>query len=413
MITMRATWLTALVLIAGIALGATAGADERSAALRREGYQAIYNLDYDRADELFRQAIAADPGDYAAFRGAAAATWQRVLFMRGTLLVDDYAGRVRNRKTFPMPPPPPDLASAFHRDLDRAVALAEKAVDRHYNDAAPHVGLGAALGLHVWFSSSIEAKLWDAGRSARRAIYETQLAHTLDPTRPDVGLVLGSYRYMLSGLPGTVRLLASIIGFVGGRAEGLRLLEAAAASPSDLQEEAQFRLILIYTRARRHMEAVAVIRDMERTHAGNRLLVLEEACALLRNRQAAEAEALLDHGIARLKQETRPLMMGEEARWHWKRGMARLLTGNLDGAEEDLKRALGADGVRDWVLASIRIEFGKLADLRGDRAKAEEEYRAALTIATRLGDKQAMSEATRLIAQPFARQAAQPKVFCP
>ena len=65
-------------------------------------------------------------------------------------------------------------------------------------------------------------------------------------------------------------------------------------------------------------------------------------------------------------------MMGEEARWHWKRGMARLLTGNLDGAEEDLKRALGADGVRDWVLASIRIEFGKLADLRGDRAKAEE-----------------------------------------
>ena len=117
----------------------------------------------------------------------------------------------------------------------------------------------------MWFSSSIEAKLWDAGRSARRAIYETQLAHTLDPTRPDVGLVLGSYRYMLSGLPGTVRLLASIIGFVGGRAEGLRLLEAAAASPSDLQEEAQFRLILIYTRARRHMEAVAVIRDMERT----------------------------------------------------------------------------------------------------------------------------------------------------
>ena len=63
MITMRATWLTALVLIAGIALGATAGADERSAALRREGYQAIHNLDYDRADELFRQAIAADPGD--------------------------------------------------------------------------------------------------------------------------------------------------------------------------------------------------------------------------------------------------------------------------------------------------------------------------------------------------------------
>ena len=410
---MRPTRLTALVLIAGIALGATAGADERSAALRREGYQAIYNLDYDRADELFRQAIAADPGDYAAFRGAAAAAWQRVLFMRGTLLIDDYTGHMRSTKIVPMPPPPTDLASVFHRDLDRAVTLAEKAVERHYNDAAPHVGLGAALGLYVWFGSSVEAETWDPGRMARRAFYESQLAHALDPSRTDVGLVLGSYRYMLSGLPGTVRFLASIIGFKGGRAEGLRLLEAAAASPSDLQEEAQFRLILIYTREGRHADAAGVLRDMERTHPGNRLLVLEEACALLRNRQAAEAEARLDEGIARLTRETRPLMMGEEGRWFWRRGMARVLTGNLDGAEEDLKRALGAGGVRDWVLARIRIEFGKLADVRGSRAKAEEEYRAALAIATRLGDTQAVSEATRLIAQPFARQAAPPKVFCP
>jgi tetratricopeptide (TPR) repeat protein len=413
MTSMRATRLTALVLTAGIALGATAGADERSAALRREGYQAIYNLDYNRADELFRQAIVADPGDDAAYRGAAAATWQRVLFLRGTLLVDDYAGHIRSTKTVPMPPPPPALASAFHRDLDRAVTLAEKAVERHYNDAAPHIGLGAALGLYVWFGSTVEARTWGPGRKARRAFYESQLAHTLDPARADVGLVLGSYRYMVGGLPGTVRFLASIIGFKGGRAEGRRLLEAAAASPSDLQEEAQFRLILIHTREGRHAEAVTVIRDMERTHAGNRLLVLEEACALLRNRQPAEAEARLDEGIARLKQETRPLMMGEEGRWHWRRGMARVLTGNLDGAEEDLKRALGADGVRDWVLARIRIEFGKLADVRGNRTKAEEEYRAALAIATRLGDEQAVSEATRFLAQPFARQAAQPQMFCP
>jgi len=413
MTSIRAARLTALVLAAGIVLGATAVADERSAALRREGYQAIYNLDYDRADEFFRQAIVADPGDYAAYRGAAAATWQRVLFLRGTLLVDDYAGHIRSTKTVPMPPPPPALAAAFHRDLDRAVTLAEKAVERQYNDAAPHVDLGAALGLSVWFGSTVEAKTWDPGRKARRAFYESQLAHTLDPTRTDVGLVLGSYRYMVGGLPGTVRFLASIIGFKGGRAEGLRLLEAAAAGPSDLQEEAQFRLILTYTRLGRHPEAVAVIRDMERTHPANRLLLLEDACALLRNRQAAEAEARLDEGIARLRQETRPLMTGEEGRWHWRRGMARLLTGNLDGAEEDLKRALGAGGVRDWVVARIRIEFGKLADVRGNRAKAEEEYRAALAIATRLGDTQAVSEATRLLAQPFSRQAAQPQVFCP
>jgi tetratricopeptide (TPR) repeat protein len=413
MTSLRATWCAALVLTVGALSGAAPAASERSEALRREAYQAAYNLDYDRADELFRQATAADPDDPAAWRGAAAATWQRVLFLRGTLLVDDYQGHMGTAKAGPIPPTPPALAAAFHQNLDRAIALAEKTVARRYNEAGPHFDLGSAAGLAVWFGSSIEARTWDPGRKARRAFYESQLAAKLDPTRRDVGLVLGTYRYMLSTMPKTVQLLAGIIGFKGSRAEGLRLLEAAAESPSDLQEEAQFRLVLIYTREERHAEAAAVIRDMERTHAGNRLLLLEEACALLRNGQPAEAGARLDEGIARLKRETRPVMMGEEGRWYWKRGMARVLTGNLDGAEEDLKRALGADGVRDWVLARIRIEFGKLADVRGSRGKAEEEYRAALGIATRLGDKQAVSEATRLLAQPFARQAAQPQVFCP
>ena len=413
MTSMRATRFTAFVLTALIASGAALAASERSEALRREGYQAVYSLDYDRADDLFRQAIAADPNDAAAYRGAAAATWQRVLFLRGTLLVDDYNGHVRSAKAAPMPPPPAELAAVFHRNSERAVALAEKAVGLRYNEAGPHFDLGSALALAVWFGSSVEAKTWDPGRKARRAFYESQLASKLDPTRKDVGLVLGTYRYMLSRMPKTVQLLASIIGFKGSRAEGLRLLEAAAESPSDLQEEAQFRLVLIYTREERHADAAAVIRDMERTHPGNRLLLLEEASALLRNRQAAEAEARLDEGIARLKQETRPLMMGEEGRWHYKRGMARLLTGKLDEAEADLTLALGASDVREWVLARIRIEFGKLADLRGNRAKAEEEYRAALAIASRLDDKRAVGEATRLLAEPFRRQMPVPQVFRP
>ena len=400
---MHATRCAALVLAAGIVSGAPVAADERSAALRGEAYRAIYNLDYDRADELFRQAIAADPNDAAAYRGAASASWQRVLFLRGTLLVDDYLGHMKGSRVDEVPPTPPAVVAAFHRDFDRAVALAEKEVGQRYNEAAPHCDLGAALALGVSFGASIEGKTWNPGRKARRTFSEYRLAHKLDPGRKDVGLVLGSYRYYLSKLPKVIVWLSGIIGFQGGKAEGIRLLEEAAANPSDLQTEARFALLLTYTREGRHADAIAVIRGLERSFPGNRLLVLEEACALLRNQQAAEAEAVLDEGLARLKRETRPLMRGEEGRWHYRRGMARLLTGKLDGAEADLKLALGASDVREWVRARIRVEFGKLADLRGDRAMAEGEYRAALAIANRLRDAQAVSEATRFLAQPFAR----------
>jgi tetratricopeptide (TPR) repeat protein len=399
----RANRLAALVLSAGIVSGAPAAANGRSDALRREGYEAIYSLDYDRADGLFRQAIAADPNDAAAYRGAAAATWQRVLFLRGTLLVDDYMGHMRSSKVVKMPPPPPELAAAFHRDLDRAVALAEKDVDRRYNEAAPHCDLGSALGLYVSFVASVEGQTYGPGSKARRAFSEYKLAQKLDPSRKDVGLVLGSYRYMVARMPKMVVWLSGIIGFKGGKAEGTRLLEEAAAAPSDVQTEARFYQVLLYTRESRHADALAAIRGLERSFPGNRLLLLEEACALLRLGQAAEAEAVLDAGIARLQGETRPLMPGEIGRWHYKRGAARLLTGKLSGAEEDLEQALGASDMRDWVLARVRVEFGKLADLRGDRAKAEEEYRTALAIANRVRDAQAVSEASRFLAQPFSR----------
>ena len=91
-------------------------------------------------------------------------------FMRGTLLIDDYTGHREHEDR-------PDAAAADGPRLrvppqysTRAVTLAEKAVERHYNDAAPHVGLGAALGLYVWFGSSVEAERgipaeWRAARS--------------------------------------------------------------------------------------------------------------------------------------------------------------------------------------------------------------------------------------------------------
>ena len=46
-----------------------------------------------------------------------------------------------------MPPPPRIRDTAFHQQIDRAIALGEKAVDTRYNDASSHYELGAALGI--------------------------------------------------------------------------------------------------------------------------------------------------------------------------------------------------------------------------------------------------------------------------
>ncbi len=398
---MRLPGYAALLLAIAIFPGAPAAANPRSEALQREASDAAYNLDFDRAKDLFAQAIAADPRDDAAYRGAASLSWLRVLFLRGTVLVEDYMGHLKSTSDVPMPPPPPDLDTAFHQQIDRAIALGENAVDKRYNDASSHYELGAALGIYASYAGSVEGRVFGAMRLARRAFSESEKALELDSHFAQAGLVAGTYRYLVSSLPMAVRVMAYIVGFGGGKEEGLRLIEKAAASPSDVQSDAKTALVLIYNRERRYDDAVKVLRELERSYPQNRLFVLEEASTLLRGNKPAEADKVLEDAMARLAQDTRPRMPGEDGRWHYKRGTARLLIGRLSEAEDDLKAALASPGVRGWVQARIHVELGKLADVRGDRAAAQREYRLALAIGKTARDDEAESQASQFLAKAY------------
>ncbi|HEY3383049.1 MAG TPA: hypothetical protein VGK32_14850 [Vicinamibacterales bacterium] len=376
-------------------------ADQRSEALRRQGYEAAYNLDHDRAVELFKQAIAADPNDAAAYRAAAAAAWLHVLFLRGTVTVDDYLGHISSTSDVQMPKPPADWDASFHQSVDRAVSLGEKEVLQHYRSASSHYDLGAGLGLVASYTGTIEGHIFAGLRAARRAFNESEMALELDPKRKDAGLVVGTYRYMVSTLPLPVRVMAYIVGFGGDRALGLKLIEEAAAYPSDIQTDARFALVLIYNREHRYDDALVVVRALERSYPRNRLLFLEDGSTALRGGRTQEAERILDEGIAGLQQDQRPKMPGEEGRWHYQRGMARLRLGKLPAAEEDLKLAMIRSEGRTWVQARIHVELGKLADLRGDRKAAVKAYELALSLGVASKDFRAETEARALLGTPY------------
>ena len=117
-----ATGIPAIVLSCLIA-AVPAAANSASMVLRAKGASEIYNLDRDRAVESFRQAVAADPKDAAAYRGLASALWLSITFRRGNMTVDDYLGNV-SRSNSPAPPPPADVAAAFNDALEHALAIA-------------------------------------------------------------------------------------------------------------------------------------------------------------------------------------------------------------------------------------------------------------------------------------------------
>ncbi len=364
-----------------------------AALLRTRAFDAAYNLDDVQAVALFTDALAAEPDDVAAHRGIAIVQWLQITFVRGTFSVDEFLGDVAPGGT--LPPAPPDRARTFRTHADRAVQVAEAQVVQHPKDAEAHYQLGAAIGLRASYMATIEGRIFAAFRSARRAYDEHERVLALDPRRKDAGLILGTYRYLVSTLAAPTRLMAYLAGFGGGRERGLALLEDAARYPSDAQTEAKLALLLLYNRERRFDEALRVVADLRCRYPRNRLLWLESASTALRARHVQDAEALLADASRRFAGDTRPRAFGEAALWHYTGGLVRLERGDLAGARRELLDALDGDA-RPWVRARAHLALGKVLDRTGDHAGARVAYENAARLGELGRDPATTAEARRL-----------------
>ena len=387
-------WVAAAAMVlAGLARPAAANSE--SQALRAKASAELYNLDRDQALQTYRQAIAADPQDAGAYRGLASALWLSITFRRGNMTVDDYLGRV-TKPTAKAAAPPPETAAAFNDALGHSLALARARIAANDKDTDAHYQLGAAVGLRASYTATVEGSMVGAFRSAREAYEEHERVLELDPRRKDAGLIVGTYRYVVSVLALPVRLMAYVAGFGGDGQRGIRLIEDAAAYGGDNETDARFALILLYNREKRYDDALKQLAVLRERFPRNRLVWLESGSTCLRAGHPAEAERWIDEGFQRFTGDTRQRMFGEEALWFYKRGAARGALGKDGPAEQDLRKAVSLDG-RNWVHGRAHIELGKLALKRGNKPQAQAELRSAVQLCEDDNDALAAEQARRLM----------------
>jgi tetratricopeptide (TPR) repeat protein len=340
--------------------------------LREQALDLAYNLDHEQAIALLRRAVALAPDDPSPHRSLANVIWLNLLFRRGAVTVDHYLGSFA-RADVDLAKPPPELDAEFRTHIQRSIALAERQLVLNPKDVQAHYDLGAALGIQGSYVATVEGRMLAGFKSARRSYDEHERVLALDPSRTDAGLVVGTYRYVVSTLSVPVRLMAYVAGFGGGRERGIQMLQATAAretSPGgiDARTDALFALVLVYNRERRYDDAMRVLQDLRRRYPRNRLLLLEAGATALRGGRAQQAEDLLSEGLAMMAADRRPRIPGEEALWRYKRGAARAALGRAD-ALSDLQRGTEPDAAL-WVGGRARVEMGRLALKRGDRAAA-------------------------------------------
>jgi tetratricopeptide (TPR) repeat protein len=362
-------------------------------------FAAAYNLNHDEALAHARRAVTIDPNSSRAQRGLASIIWVELLFQRGAMTVDHYLGDLSTSQ-LQLAKPNAAMAAEFKDAMTRAIDLAEQRLRQRPNDVDAMFDVGAAYGVQASYTASIEGGITAAFKFARRAfdMQEAVLEH--DPTRAQAGLIVGTYRYLVSTQPMYVRVVAYLAGFAGGKEKAFALLEAASHDPLS-RVDAKAALILIYSREGRHSEAMRLAHELSIELPGNRLFVLEEGAAAIRAGRPGDAETVLTTGLAAFEQDTRPKIPGEHALWLYKRGLARLNLNHPADATADLRRALTVNPLA-WVQGRIRVALGKLADLAGRRTEAVAEYTKAKVLCDAGTDTMCADEARLFLKQPFS-----------
>jgi tetratricopeptide (TPR) repeat protein len=374
---------------------------QNPAEVRQRAFELAYNLDHDEAVALLRQASERSPNDASLHRALASILWLNLLFRRGAVTVDHYLGSF-SRTQIELKKPPADLDAAFRSHVARAIQLAEQRVAASPRDPDAHYDLGAAVGLHASHVATVEGKMLAGFNAARRAFDEHERVLELDPSRKDAGLVVGTYRYIVSTLSLPMRMMAYVVGFGGGRDRGIQMLQETAAHSGESRTDAMFALVLVYNREQRYDEALKVLGDLRRLYPRNRLVVLETGATALRGGRYAQAEAVLTEGLAVLAKETRARMPGEETLWRYKRGAARAGSGQTAGAVVDLEAASAPDAPA-WVAGRAQAELGRMSLARGDRAAAAVQASKAESLCASGNDPACVEQARRLLRSSHGR----------
>lgn len=398
------TLLCAISTYSPLSIGSTVLA-QTSSELRQRALALAYNLDHDQAIELLRRAVELSPDDPAPHRSLASVLWLNLLFRRGAVTVDHYLGSF-SRSNVDLAKPPPEIDREFRLHVERAISLAERRVASNPRDAQAHFDLGAAVGIQASYIATVEGRLLAGFRAAQRCYDEHEKVLALDPSRKDAGLIVGTYRYVVSTLSMPMRMMAYVVGFGGGRARGIQMLkeaadvsahdtEARAGVGNDSRTDALFALVLVYNRERRFDEALGALQELRRLYPRNRLLLLEAGATALRAGRAQQADELLTEGLAMLAKDQRARIPGEEGLWRYKRGAAGAALGRVDAALADLQNATSAAS-QPWVQGRARVELGRLALKRGDRGAAAVEARQAETLCGRGNDPACIRDARAL-----------------
>src|SRR5678816_770046 len=159
--------------------------------LRRSGLDALYNIDYDKAQKDFKEITRLFPNHPGGPSLLAARLWIKTLYESRRLQSSLYSSE--SFYTNGDDKVDPKIVSEFRSLTREAKRLAEARVKENPRDVSAIDSLAAVAGLKASFEEAVERRHFAALRDGQEAVDRHRDVLKLDPTYVDAQLTIGLY----------------------------------------------------------------------------------------------------------------------------------------------------------------------------------------------------------------------------
>lgn len=358
-------------------------------ALRKSGIEALYNLDYDKAQKDFKEIVKLYPNHPAGPNLLAARVWIKALYETRRLQSSLYSSE--NFYSSGDDKVDPKIITEFRNLTRESKRLAEARLKQNPKDVEALYWLGSVEGLKATFEEAVERRHFAALRDGSDSVDHHREVLKLDPNSIDAGITVGLYEYAVGSLPLPIKVLAGVTGFRGSKKKGLATIERVANEGNWSRDDAKTLLIVLYTREKRYPEALGHARELMARYPRNYLFRLEAADALV---SQAEVERKNKNIEAAVKAEREAFAIFEDLLHdssvrdtvsraldlvHFKYGEVLLTAGEGERAAKEFLASTKVERAEPTLVTMAHLYAARAFDLAGKREEALAQYREVLT----------------------------------
>jgi tetratricopeptide (TPR) repeat protein len=356
--------------------------------LRRSGLDALYNIDYDKAQQDFKEIVRLYPNHPGGYQLLAARLWIKTLYESRRLQVSLYSSE--SFYTNGDDKVDPKIVTEFRNLTRESRRLAEAKLKQEPKNIEALDFLANTEGLKASFEEAVERRHFAALRDGNDAVNHHREVLKLDPKYIDAQITIGLYEYVVGSLPLPVKILAGATGFRGSKKRGLAMLEQVAKEGHWAQDDAKTVLILLYSREKRFEEVVKLARELSAKYPRNYLLRLETADALVslagtkrKARDTAGAVQAEKESFATFDELLRDRTVRDSAARaldliHFKYGEALLIAGYNERAAKEFLAATRVDHAEAGLITMAHLFAARSYDVAGKREEALAQYKEVL-----------------------------------